>query len=75
MVQGINELRIGRDGTAFQLTPSGVETVLYSFPMFPNTTFSNPFPSTNLAQGSDGNFYGATLYGGANDEGYFSSWF
>jgi uncharacterized repeat protein (TIGR03803 family) len=59
------------EGTMFQLTPARVETVLYSFPMFPKTLFPDPFPSTNLVQGSDGNFYGATLYGGAYDEGYF----
>ena len=58
-------------GTMFQLTPSGVETVLYSFPKFPNTTFPNPNPDTNLVQGSDGNLYGATFYGGAYDLGYF----
>jgi len=58
-------------GTMFQLTPAGVETVLYYFPTFPNTTFPDPSPSTNLVQGSDGNFYGATFYGGAYDEGYF----
>ena len=55
-------------GTAFQLTPSGVETVLYSFPKS-----SVPGPDTNLVQGIDGNLYGASFYGGAYDEGYFFS--
>jgi uncharacterized repeat protein (TIGR03803 family) len=55
-------------GTAFQLTPSGVETVLYSFPKS-----SVPGPDTNLVQASDGNLYGASFYGGTYDEGYFFS--
>jgi uncharacterized repeat protein (TIGR03803 family) len=58
-------------GTMFQLTPAGVETVLYSFPNFPKSTYPDPSPDTNLIQGSDGNLYGATYSGGAYDEGYF----
>jgi len=34
-------------------------------------TFPNPNPDTNLVQGSDGNLYGATFYGGAYDLSYF----
>lgn len=55
-------------GTMFQLTPAGVETVLYSFPKS-----SVPGPDTNLVQASDGNLYGASFYGGTYDEGYFFS--
>ena len=58
-------------GAVFRVTPGGVETVLYSFPLFSNFTFSAPSPQTNLVQGSDGNLYGATYYGGAYDRGYF----
>jgi uncharacterized repeat protein (TIGR03803 family) len=64
-------IRKDLEGTAFELTTAGGEAVIYSFPKFTNATFPDPFPSTNLVQGSDGNFYGATLYGGAHDEGYF----
>ncbi len=53
-------------GTFFQLTPSGVETLLYSFP-------KSSDPYTNLVQASDGTFYGASYYGGTYDEGYFFS--
>ena len=53
-----------------KLRRQGVHTVLYSFPSLPGGQ-SFPNPDTNLAQGSDGNFYGATLYGGAHDNGYF----
>jgi uncharacterized repeat protein (TIGR03803 family) len=43
-------------GTAFKITPAGVESVFYAFASSPN----------NLIQGNDGNFYGTTLYGGTN---------
>jgi hypothetical protein len=35
------------------------------------TTGTFPNPDTNLVQGSDGNLYGATFYGGAYDLSYF----
>jgi uncharacterized repeat protein (TIGR03803 family) len=41
-----------------------VFTTLYSFPAFPNV--ENP---SGLMQGSDGNFYGTTEYGGTNGAG------
>jgi uncharacterized repeat protein (TIGR03803 family) len=53
-------------GTAFQLTPAGVFTLLYSFPQS-----SVPGPDTNLVQASNGNLYGASFYGGAYSRGYF----
>jgi uncharacterized repeat protein (TIGR03803 family) len=57
-------------GSMFQLTPAGVVTVLYSFPNSGNS-YGGPSPATNLVQGSDGNLYGTTYYGGAYDRGYF----
>ena len=51
-------------GTVFKLTPEGVETVLYSFS---GTSYSGPDganPVGQLVQGSDGNFYGVTSFGG-----------
>ncbi|HEY6483555.1 MAG TPA: choice-of-anchor tandem repeat GloVer-containing protein [Steroidobacteraceae bacterium] len=50
-------------GTVFKLTPSGSETVLYSFP----AASSDPY--TGLIEGSDGNFYGTTGAGGTGDDG------
>ena len=49
-------------GTVFKITPAGVETVLYSFG---NGTADGVYPYYSLTQGSDGNFYGVTEYGGA----------
>jgi uncharacterized repeat protein (TIGR03803 family) len=40
-------------GTVFRITPSGAETVLYSFP----SGLSGPIPLGTLLQGVDGNFY------------------
>jgi uncharacterized repeat protein (TIGR03803 family) len=53
-------------GTAFTITSLGVETVLYSFGSMPDDGL---FPSAPLFQGSDGNFYGTTVRGGAAEEG------
>jgi len=53
----------GNCGTVFRLTPAGVETVLYSFGTSPSDGVT---PSGSLLQGSDGNFYGTTVNGGAN---------
>ena len=48
-------------GTVYRITPSGVETVLYSF----GTTASDGLvPSGALIQASDGNLYGTTVDGG-----------
>ena len=48
-------------GTVFKVTPSGALTTLQSFRFQDGAT-----PAGALAQGSDGNFYGTTIYGGAN---------
>ena len=50
-------------GTVFEITPSGTESVLFSFPA------GSSDPYTGLIQGSDGNFYGTTGAGGTNDDG------
>ncbi len=55
-------------GIVFQMTPSGTVTVLYSFCAQPNCTDGNA-PVAGLALGSDGNFYGVTTSGGANNDG------
>jgi uncharacterized repeat protein (TIGR03803 family) len=49
----------------FKITPAGAETVLWSF----GSGTDGIFPHGSLVQGSDGNFYGMTYEGGANDKG------
>jgi uncharacterized repeat protein (TIGR03803 family) len=53
------------DGIVFKITPGGTETVLYSFP----TTGDGRVPAGNLILGSDGNFYGITVFGGLSGAG------
>lgn len=54
------------NGTVFEMTPAGVETQLYAFP---KTGSGGNQPYAGLVQGSDGNFYGTTYFGGANGFG------
>ena len=50
------------NGIAFQISPAGTETVLYSF----GPLDTNPSdPESGLIQASDGAFYGVTAYSGA----------
>jgi len=53
-------------GTVFKMTPSGVLTTLYSFAGYPT---DGALPAASLALGTDGNFYGETSTGGANNYG------
>jgi uncharacterized repeat protein (TIGR03803 family) len=53
-------------GTAFKLTPAGVETVIWSFG---GTSNDGANPATGLIQASDGNFYGTTTNGGIHGSG------
>jgi uncharacterized repeat protein (TIGR03803 family) len=54
-------------GTVFKITPSGTLTTLYSFCSQANCT-DGFLPVGPLVQGADGDFYGATLAGGANGD-------
>ena len=54
-------------GTVFKLTPSGTLTTLYHFCSQSNCT-DGATPNQILQLASDGNFYGTTLYGGANGQ-------
>jgi uncharacterized repeat protein (TIGR03803 family) len=51
------------DGTVFRISPSGVLTTLWQFGSSPIDGLE---PYAGLVQGSDGNFYGTTYYGGTN---------
>jgi uncharacterized repeat protein (TIGR03803 family) len=60
-----NQCLSGGCGTVFKVTPTGTLTNLYAFP----TTSGNPpyapyGPFAGLVQGTDGNFYGTTGFGG-----------
>ncbi len=59
----------GSYGTVFKITPSGLFTTLYSFTADNNGNLDGANPQAALVQGSDGNFYGTTALGGANDSG------
>jgi uncharacterized repeat protein (TIGR03803 family) len=52
-------------GTVFRISPSGGYTNLYSFGSVLN---DGEYPN-GLAQGSDGNFYGTTRFGGTHNNG------
>jgi uncharacterized repeat protein (TIGR03803 family) len=52
-------------GAVFKITPSGTETVLYSF----TGGSDGKTPRGKLVQWTDGNFYGVTINGGANGQG------
>jgi uncharacterized repeat protein (TIGR03803 family) len=53
------------DGVVYKLDPTGVETVLYSFPVEPDGSSPNP----GLIHDSAGNLYGTTAYGGTSNAG------
>jgi uncharacterized repeat protein (TIGR03803 family) len=52
-------------GTVFRVTPAGTESVLHSF----GSTGDGQSPMGSLIQASDGNLYGMTDQGGANNLG------
>jgi len=56
----------GHGGTVFKITPSGTLTTLYSFCSQANCT-DGTGPIGVLVQGTDGNLYGTTVGGGANN--------
>jgi uncharacterized repeat protein (TIGR03803 family) len=55
-------------GTIFKITPGGTFTIIYDFCSKPNCT-DGTVPYSGLLQGRDGNFYGTTYGGGANNFG------
>jgi len=61
---GSNCFVAGGCGTVFKLTPNGALTTLYNFCAQPNCA-DGGFPSAELVQATDGNFYGTTFSGGS----------
>jgi uncharacterized repeat protein (TIGR03803 family) len=60
------------EGTVFRITLAGAEAVLYSFTGGPegiHGSTDGAQPVSNLTQGNDGNYYGATFRGGTYDSG------
>ncbi|MGA2903049.1 MAG: choice-of-anchor tandem repeat GloVer-containing protein [Candidatus Korobacteraceae bacterium] len=56
------------EGVVFKITPSGVLTTLHSFCQLSGCT-DGTLPAGGLVQGTDGNLYGTTAGGGANNRG------
>src|ERR1017187_6698223 len=56
------------DGTIFKITPSGTLTTLYSF-CSQSGCMDGSAPLAGLVQAANGDFYGTTQVGGANDGG------
>jgi uncharacterized repeat protein (TIGR03803 family) len=54
------------NGTVFELTPSGNETILYSFAANGTDGFN---PASTLILDTEGNLYGTTYFGGASNYG------
>jgi uncharacterized repeat protein (TIGR03803 family) len=83
LVQGINGNFYGStqyggsnfNGTIFEISPSGSFAILHTFAAEAvnssgyATSPDGATPAGALVQGNDGNFYGTTQYGGANDTG------
>src|ERR1700688_2877267 len=53
------------DGTVFKITPGGTLTTLYSF-CAQEGCVDGASPYAGLVLAADGNFYGTTIFGGAN---------
>lgn len=56
---------IGGCGTVFQIDPTGLETVLYSF----TGGIDGGFPFASLLRTDKGDFYGTTVFGGSYNQG------
>ena len=54
------------DGTVFKITPSGTESILYSFG---SVTNDGAYPEAGLVMDASGNLYGTTEFGGAYSDG------
>jgi uncharacterized repeat protein (TIGR03803 family) len=61
---GVSEFGEGAAGTAFELTPAGVLTVLHTFCGTNETCADGEYPKNALLQATNGDLYGTTEEGG-----------
>ena len=59
----------GTEGVVYKVTPQGVVTVLHSFSDVNRQVQDALNPGSGLIQGTDGNLYGTTVYGGTGNQG------
>lgn len=73
---GNGDLAPGSDGfgTVFKITPAGDLTTLYRFCPKPGC-YDGVRPITPLIQAANGNFYGATNWGGTHSESWCATYF
>jgi len=57
------------EGVVFKITSSGKYTLLHTFCTADTSCTDGAQPYGGLVQGTDGNFYGTTIYGGTNNLG------
>ena len=66
---GIGDETIYSYGTVFKITPGGTLTTLYSFCSLGYPCADGSYPFAALVQATNGDFYGTTYSGGANNAG------
>jgi uncharacterized repeat protein (TIGR03803 family) len=66
---GTSYASTGSGGTIFKVTTTGTLTTLYTFCPNGESCEYGAQPSAGLVLGTDGNFYGTTMNGGANSDG------
>lgn len=59
---------VNNDGTVFKMTPSGVLATIYSFCSLSSCS-DGAHPNAGLVLARNGNFYGATVFGGPQNAG------
>ena len=69
VAQDTQASRPNEGGLVYSLTPTGTFTTLYKFVPGKNKNYANGSNPGLIVEGSDGKLYGATFFGGANNEG------
>jgi uncharacterized repeat protein (TIGR03803 family) len=66
---GTTYVSTGSGGTIFKVTPSGALSTIYTFCPHGESCVYGAQPEAGLILGTDGNFYGTAMNGGANSDG------